>query len=253
MKLNYIILLYLFTFVSLKAVSQVSVKDSLVFAPMIDFSYGYKIPGGDLEKRFGAHSEIGIAFLIKTKSNFYYGLDWNYIFGNEVHETSFADGFRDDNGGILANNGLYSEIYFVERGFSLSAKVGYVFSVLGPNPNSGIMILGGVGFLEHRIKMEDKYDEVPMLSGDKYYQGYDRLTNGLMLTEFIGYRLLSDRRLVNLFAGFEFQQAFTRNRRDINFDTGVKDDLNRLDMTMGFKIGFSLLFYKQVPHEYYYK
>ena len=235
------------------AISQVSVRDSLVFAPMIDFSYSYKVPGGDLENRFGAHSEIGIAFLIKTEKNFFYGLDWNYIFGNEVRETSFADGFRDSNGGILANNGLYSEIYFVERGFSLSGKVGMVISVLAPNPNSGIMILGGVGFTQHRIKMEDKFDEVPLLSSDGQYQGYDRLTNGLLLSEFIGYRLLSDRRLVNVFAGFEFGQAFTKNRRDINFDTGVKDNLNRLDLTMGFKVGFSLLFYKQLPKDYYYR
>ena len=253
MKIKVVLFLLLAVFISESAVSQVSVKDSVVSAPMIDFSYSYKIPGGDLAKRFGAHNEISIAFLMKTQKNFYYGLDWGYIFGNEVVEIGFADGFRDSKGGILATNGLYSEIYFVERGFSLTAKAGFVLNVLAPNPNSGIMILGGVGFLQHKIKMEDKYGEVPLLSGDGYYQGYDRLTNGLVLTEFIGYRLLSDRRLVNLFAGFEFSQGFTKNRRDVNFDTGLKDDLNRLDLTVGFKIGFSLLFYKQLPQDYYYR
>jgi len=52
------------------AISQVNIKDSVVFSPLIDFSYSYKVPGGDLSKRFGPSSEIGIAFYIKTKKNF---------------------------------------------------------------------------------------------------------------------------------------------------------------------------------------
>lgn len=238
--------------VSFLANGQVSVKDSTVFAPIIDFSYAFKIPGGDLENRFGNHSEIGLSFLLKTRKNFLYGVEWNYIFGNKVKDVSFADGFRDAGGGILANNGLYSELYFLERGFSLSAKVGQIFNIFAVNPNSGIMLLGGIGILQHKIKIEDKFQEVPLLSSDGYYQGYDRLTNGVMFTEFIGYRLLSSRRLINVFAGFEFTQALTKNRRETNFDTGKKDDLDRLDLTMGFKVGFSLPLYKPTPQEYYY-
>ena len=238
--------------VSLTSKSQVSVKDSTVFAPIIDFSYAYKIPGGDLANRFGNHSEIGVSFLFKTRKNFIYGVDWNYIFGNKVKEVDFTSGFRDSNGGILANNGLYSEIYFLERGFTVSAKFGQIFNIFSVNPNSGIMLLGGIGIMQHKIKMEDKFQEVPMLSGDGYYQGYDRLTNGVMFTEFVGYRLLSNRRLINVFAGFEFTQAMTKNRRETNFDTGLKDEMNRMDLTVGFKLGFSLPLYKPTPQEYYY-
>ena len=242
-------LLLLFSIVSF---AQVNIQDSVVFSPIVDFSYSYKIPDGDLAKRFGPSSEIGAAFFIKTKKNFLFGLDWNYMFGDEVREVEFSNGFRDMNGGVLGNNGLYSEIYFSERGFTLSAKFGKIISVLAPNPNSGFMILGGVGFIQHKIKIEDKYQEVPLLSGDNYYQGYDRLSNGILFTEFIGYRLLSNRRLVNVFGGFEFTQGITKNRREINFDTGLKDDSQRLDLQMGIRIGFSLPLYKQVAHEYYY-
>ncbi len=249
---------YIFTFslvvlANTSSIAQVNVKDSIVFAPLIDFTYSYNIPGGDLSQRFGNHSEIGVAFLIKTNKNFLYGLDWTYIFGDEVKDLSFADGFRDKNGGIMANNGLFSEIYFVERGFTLSAKVGQVLNLFSANPNSGVMVMAGIGFLQHKIKFEDKYEEVPLLSGDSYYPGYDRLTNGVLFTEFIGYRLLSSRRLINLFAGFEFRQALTQNRREINFDTGLKDDANRLELTTGFKVGFTLPLYKPTPQDYYYK
>lgn len=237
----------------LPSYGQVNVKDSVIFSPLIDFSYSFQIPGGDLAQRFGNHSEIGVSFLIKTHKNFLYGVDWNYLFGDEVKEDSIADGFRDEYGGILANNGLYSQVYFTERGFSLSAKFGKIFSVLSPNPNSGIMVLVGVGILQHKIKIEDRFNEVPLLSGDNYYAGYDRLTNGVMFTEFIGYRLLSTRRLINVFGGFEFSQALTKNRREVNFDTGLKDSHQRHDLQMGVKIGFTLPLYKQVPQDYYYR
>jgi hypothetical protein len=175
------------------------------------------------------------------------------MFGENVKELDFLDQFKDENGGILANNGLYSEVYFVERGFTISGKFGKIFNLFAANPNSGIMVLGGVGFLQHRIKIEDKFQEVPLLSSDGYFQGYDRMTNGIMLTEFIGYRLLSDRRLINVFAGIEFTQGFTENRRSYNYDTGIKDDKNRLDTTWGFRIGFSLPLYKPTPKEFYYR
>ena len=115
------------------------------------------------------------------------------------------------------------------------------------------MLLGGIGFMQHRIKFEDKFQEVPLLSGKNYYPGYDRLTNGVMFTEFIGYRLLSNRRLINVFAGVEFTQAVTKNRREVNYDTGLKDNNQRLDLTMGFKVGLSLPLYKPTPQEYYYR
>ena len=140
----------------------------------------------------------------------------------------------------------------MERGFTLSAKVGKIFNLLSVNPNSGIMVMAGVGFLQHRIQFEDKFQEVPLLSGDGYYQGYDRMSNGLLLTQFFGYRLLSNRRLINVFGGVEFTQGFTQNQRAYNYDTGLKDDTERLDSSWGVKIGFSLPLYKPTPKEYYY-
>jgi hypothetical protein len=238
---------------ALSSFAQVSVKDSIVFAPLIDFTYSYNIPGGDLSQRFGNHSTIGMSFLIKTRKNFLYGVEWNYMFGDDVKDLSFADGFRDVNGGIMANNGLFSEIYFVERGFNVSGKIGQVLNLFRVNPNSGVMVMAGIGFIQHRIKFEDKYSEVPLLSGDNYYPGYDRLTNGVLFTEFIGYRLLSSRKLINVFAGFEFGQGLTKNRREINYDTGVMDNTSRMDLTAGFKLGFTLPLYKPTPQEYYYK
>lgn len=233
--------------------AQMSVRDSSLFAPLIDLSYSLKVPGGDMALSFGPSSEIGIAMMFKTKSNLLFGVDFNYLFGDQVIDESFADGFRDDKGFILATNGLYSEVYFTERGFSVSGKFGVIIPVWSPNPNSGIMILGGVGILQHKIKIEDRFNEVKMLSSDGYYQGYDRLSNGVMFTQFIGYRLLSNRRLINVFGGLEFSQALTKNRRDLNFDTGLKDDKTRTDLLSGFRVGITIPLYKQVAKDFYYR
>jgi hypothetical protein len=235
------------------ALAQVNLKDSVVFAPLIDMSYSLKAPAADLADRFGLHSEVGIALMFKTRKNFLWGADFNYLFGNNVKDTRFADGFRDDRGFILANNGLYSEMGFSERGFTFSGKAEVIVPEQSPNKNSGLMFLGGIGMMQHKIKMEDRFNEVPLLSGDNYSVGYDRLSNGVMFTQFLGYRLLSNRRLINVFGGLEFTQAFTHNQRSVNYDTGLKETATRNDFTYGFRLGITIPLYKQLPQEYYYK
>lgn len=252
MRIKFVFIIGLFLWCNLEGYGQTSKKDSAIFLPFLDFSYGLMMPGGDMANRFGLTSEIGIAGYIKTKKNLLFGLDWNYLIGNDVREVSFADAFRDSQGGIMGNNGLYSEVIFSQRGFTMSGKFGAILPLLSANANSGVMIIGGIGFIQHRIKIEDKFKEVPLLSGEGYYPGYDRLSNGMMFTEFVGYRFLSDRRLINIFGGFEFSQGLTKNRREINFDTGVKDTNSRLDILMGIRLGFSLLLYKPTPESYYY-
>jgi hypothetical protein len=81
---------------------------------------------------------------------------------------------------------------------------------------------------------------------------YDRLTNGLCLSQFLGYTNFSNSRRINFYAGLEFMEGFTKNRRNYNFDTAMKDDASRLDFFLGFKLGWIIPLYKKVPKEYYY-
>ncbi len=236
-----------------QATAQVNLKDSVVFAPIIDFGYTFQIPGADMAERFGINSSIGLAFYIKTRKNFFYGIDANYIFGSKVYETSIVEPFLDSQSGILGLAGLYAELQFLERGFNISGKFGKLFPVISPNKNSGIMLLAGVGYIMHRIKIIDRLNEVPMLTSDSYIAGYDRLTKGMMLSEFIGYRYLSTHRLINVFGGFEFIQGFTTSSRPVNYDTGEKGKLSRIDLLYGIKVGISLPLYKKMPNEYYYR
>lgn len=243
-----IIFIFLSSLLFLSTNAQVNIKDSTVFAPLISASYSYQWPGGDLVNRFGSNSNIGAAFMIKTKSNWIFGIDGNFIFGNNVKEDGILDSISTENGWIMDENGNDARIGFFERGFLVSLKFGRLFSLFGLNKNSGVVIISSAGLLQHKIRIEG---DAPQLQ-DVYKKGYDRLTNGLALSEFIGYLYLGNKRALNFYAGFEFTQAWTQNRRSYNFDTMEKDETKRIDVLSGFKIGWIIPLYKRVPDEYYY-
>src|SRR3972149_8979589 len=143
---------FLFSLLSLTACAQVN--DSSVFAPLISASYSYQWPGGDLVKRFGGSSSIGAAFMLKTKSNWIFGIDGNFIFGNNVKENGILDSISTVNGKIIDENGGEAEIDFFERGVLISLKFGRLFSLPASNKNSGVVIIGSVGLLQHKIRID---------------------------------------------------------------------------------------------------
>ena len=77
------------------------------------------------------------------------------------------------------------------------------------------------------------------------------MSSGLFINQFVGYINFSNKRLVNFFAGFEFTEGFTKNQRDYNFDTGLKDNKNRTDILIGFKAGWVFPLYKRVADKFY--
>ena len=233
------------------AFAQFNVRDSVVSFKMIGGTFAYQLPGGDMADRFGNNFSVGGTFQWKTKKNWIFGIDGNFIFSDQVKENSILSEISTSQGYVIGQDGFYAEVFLYERGFMFQAKAGKIVPVIGPNPNSGLMATIGVGLLEHRIRIEDKGNRAPQVF-DEYKKGYDRLTNGLSLTEFIGYTHFSDHRLINFMAGFEFTQAFTKNRRDYNFDTMMRDDKSRVDLLFGFRLAWIIPLYKRMPREYYF-
>jgi hypothetical protein len=78
------------------------------------------------------------------------------------------------------------------------------------------------------------------------------MTDGFSTSLFIGYMHLGNTRLANFFAGVELEQAWTQNRRSMNFDTMRSDNLKRFDTLGGIKIGWILPFNKRQPLDFYY-
>lgn len=230
--------------------AQVNIKDSAVAVPLLGFSYGYHFPGGDLAKRFGPNSDAGISGFYKTRGNWLLGGTLSYLFSNNVNERGILDSIAGG-GAIIDQNGRFADVRLYQRGWNFYAGGGKVFDVWNMNPNSGPFVLAGVGFLQHKIRIEDIGNQSPQLAGD-YKKGYDRLTNGISASQLIGYLFLGSKRKVNFFAGLEFTQAFTRSRRSWDFDLMRKDETKRIDLLYGFRAGWILPLYKRLPKEIYY-
>jgi hypothetical protein len=235
---------------SFTANAQSSVKDSVIHCVLIAPGFSFQIPGGDLANRFGNNSTVGLSAGIKNRKNWTFSLEGNFIFGSRIKETSIFSGLTVDGGYIIGSDGLYADIRAYERGYTVFGNVGKLIPYKGPNPNCGIYIQAGAGFLQHKIRIEDKKHTVPALQ-DEYLKGYDRLTNGIAARQFIGYMYLGNKRLVNFFGGFEFIEGFTQGRRDYNFSTGLSDNGKRFDLFMGIKLGWVMPFYKQAPEKFY--
>ncbi|MFM7079016.1 MAG: hypothetical protein ACKOYC_04400, partial [Bacteroidota bacterium] len=178
------------------ASAQSGVRDSVIRFPFMNIGFGIYQPGGDLADRFGTGSMVSGEVLYKNKRNFVFGINTGFLFGDKIKEPGLFSDLYTPEGQIIGLDGLYAEIRLFERGYHVGATVGKIFSFKKPNPNSGIMVLVGPGFLQHKIRIEDIGNTVPALRGD-YKKGYDRLTNGLRLYQFIGYVYFSNRQLAN--------------------------------------------------------
>lgn len=229
---------------------QANLKDSSLFITSIRVSFAPQLPGGNMVSRFGLNSNLGLHVDLKTRSSFLFGIEGNFLFGNKVKEDVLSI-LRTDDSAIIDQNGNYAKVLTLERGFIVNAYGGYLIRKLSPNPNSGILIKVGFGFMQHKIRIEHNKNPVPALEGE-YVKGYDRLTNGWNISEFIGYQLLSNSKFINFFAGFEFVQGFTQSRRDWNTDQMKADNTKRIDLLSGLRIGWIIPLYKRAPKAFYY-
>jgi hypothetical protein len=230
------------------AFAQKNIKDSIAF-PMIGAHFQFQLPGGDLADRFGYNFNVGGTFQWKLKNNWIVGLDGSFLFSDQVKEDPIPY-LKTSQSAVITSGGVYAALSVYERGLLFSAKAGKIFNFFGPNPNSGLMTTIGAGILQHKIRIEEKDNNVPAIKGD-YAKGYDRLTNGLAFTEFIGYIHCGNNRLINFFAGIEVTEAFTKSRRDWDFATMMKDDKNRTDILYGVKVGWFFPIYKHAVNRYY--
>jgi len=226
-------------------------KDSAEKVCLLGPSFIYQEPGGDLADRFDYNFNVGGTFMMKLKSNWLLGIEGQFIFGDKLKQNNILDSIRTQLGFVLGTNGGYADVFLYERGFQFFVKGGKIFPVFHSNPNSGIMITAGAGLLQHKVRIENDDNNVPQLHGD-YLKGYDRLTNGLSITEYVGWIYLGKNHIANFSVGFEFTQAFTKSRRSFNFDEMKRDDASRLDLLSGFKVSWFIPFYKRKPKDFYY-
>ena len=212
----------------------------------INTTYGAFLPLGDVSNRFGGGFGVGGGLdLITEKKNLIFGLKGNNLFGNIVKEDVLA-GIRDSDGFILGGIGAgevgYANVVLRMRGFYAGGHVGKLFPTSKKNKRAGIRFTLGLGLLQHKVRIQDESGSADQVMGE-LFKGYDQLSNGLALEQFIGYQQLDRKTGINFFAGFEFTEAFTKSRRSFNFVTQTRDTASRFDILVGFRVGWSITFY----------
>lgn len=208
----------------------------------VPLSYSFQFSGGDLPARFGNNFNAATGFQLLLKSNWMLELEGQYLFGPKV-KTDVLAGLRSPEGYIFADDGGPADISLRERGFWIGASIGKLVPLMSKNTRSGLRLSLGAGLLQHKIRIQDDPQAYVPALRPEYKKGYDRLTNGLALKEFIGYQHFSLNRRINFFAGFEFVQGFTENRRNWNTDQLIKEEGSRLDLLFGIRAGWVLPFY----------
>ncbi|HNR21250.1 MAG TPA: hypothetical protein PKN75_08980 [Bacteroidia bacterium] len=245
-----ILCICLMVFMSCFVFAQALVKDTAIGFPFFGIGMAVHLPGADMADRFGTNAAVHSNFSYKFKSGFTLTTNGGFLFGTQINEGNILKNISTSDGEIIGNDGRISQIRLFERGYFACIDAGKIFSSKKPNPNSGIWVTMGAGFIQHKIRIENIGNAVYGLDKD-YVKGYDRLTNGLMLHQFVGYVYFGNKRLINFFAGVEGIQGFTQNRRSYNFDTMIADDKKRFDLLIGIKAGWILPLYTK-PDKFYY-
>lgn len=196
------------------------------------FSYGVDFPAGDLADRFGRSFHAGVSVdFFRKKMNAVISLEALIFFGSNVEEDVLA-GQRTESGAILGNNGSYADVFLRQRGLFAGLLFNKNIVPLKENRHAGLSAGLGLGVLQHNIRLQVDSRNAPQLSGD-YAKGYDRHTMGPALKQNLSYLHIGKNKTINYEIRLFVIEAFTKNTRIINFDTGLKDDASRLDIIIG--------------------
>lgn len=219
---------------------------------LIKPSLGYQYSGGDLESRFGNNLSAGLGVGYKTNENWIFSIDGQYIFGQNVRNVGqLLHPVLSDKGAIFNQTGNYATFDVAERGYYGTFDISKTFNLLSVNPNSGINLLLGAGYITHWVHITNPGQDSPQINGE-YLKGYDERSGGMLLKQSIGYMYLSHNRRINLRLSFEVLEGFTTNYRKFSYSTGRPVEGRKLDLLYGFRLQWVLPIYSEGGATYYY-
>lgn len=231
--------------------AQSLLKDSVMNAAMLGVNYTYQIPFGVMADRFGPNSAIGGGVSFKVKHNIILGVDGAYMFNRDVNEIELFVDITLNGATAIGRDGGLEDIQISQRGFQIKGNIGKIIPFKRPNKNSGLLVMLGLGVIQHRIFIKVEKGNVLQLNDD-YQKGYDRLTAGFLAAPFLGYQYMSNNRRLNFYAGLELALGFTQGLRTWQFDTNSSGQERRTDILLGLKAGWILPIYFKPTEKYYY-
>jgi hypothetical protein len=221
-------------------------------AVLFHLGYGPFSTAGDIADRFGSGWALdgGISFLPRN-GNFEIGGKVQFGFGDQVKEDPLA-ALRTSEGFLIGNQREPADVQLRHRQLFVGLSLGHTIKI-GNNQRAGIHLKTSPGYFFHRIRFqEDAVQEVPQVS-EEYQPGYDRLTGGFAVHQFIGYQQLALDRRLNFYAGVDITAGFTKGLRNFDFATGAPTSPDgRTDLILGLKAGLIIPFYFGEGKEIFY-
>ena len=235
---------------------------------MFQVTYAAQFPALDTKSDYGFTNTIGGSFIHKTQGNWLFTGNGNFIFGNKIKGSRIdllGESITTLYGEVIGGGGIPTSLAFFQRGLHFQAEVGKLFP-LAPNPNSGIFVQLGAGYLWNRLRIDYQIEtqNPPLPLMDDYQYGYDKMRGGFALHAEAGYLILSNTRMYNLSVSLEATYARTQSLRDYDFRVfydengephimGYNDKSHRFnDFYYGIRVSWMIPVYQRQPDEYYY-
>ena len=238
--------------------SQIQMKRSttdsagLIAYVSANYSYNFILKNSDLYKESTNLMGVGANLSLKTKSNWTIETGFNYYFAGKVKGTDSMFAMITNAAGLIMDgNGTAANIEVDTRGWSLRLEGGKIFPISKKMQNAGIHAKLGVGVLQRNVFIKNPDNLVACLT-EEYKKGYDRLTLGVSLYQYIGYTHLSNIKYSCFYGGIEFYEIFSKRQRDYDFNLMGKDNRKFFDVLIGLKFGWIVPLYKKEYIDTYY-
>jgi len=222
---------------SYSALAQGMLRDTSISIPAFQFGYSGNLTAFDAKEKTDFLHVLSPGISFKTSSNWIIEGELDLLLGQNLNEDETAYLVYSELGLPINIEGNIEEVSPRFQGYQAHFSFLKLIKNSSYNYNSGWVAGVGFGFMRHKIKFSYGGGGVPQLE-DPYVKGYDRLTYGGMFSQYIGYRLYSNRNLFNYSIGFEVVEGLTKNRRSWNYDLMGPDNRQRLDMYYGLKFTF---------------
>jgi len=211
----------------------------------IEVSGGFGLALGAFAERVALVYPIGGGFFRQSAKGWQWGTTAHFIFGEEIKEPGFASNLLP----IIAGDGSFPGIGATFQGIMSGGFVGKVLPLGKPNGNSGFSLRFGGGYFSSWYALRASGGLVPQLSAP-YDKGYDRMSTGFYLSQWLGYHLMSNNQSINCYFGVEAVQGFQEHRRGYQYDIGVLPEGLRSDLWLGLKAGWFFPLYPRAKREF---
>ena len=218
---------------------------------ILDFNYNYQIPIGELSKKFGHNSSISMSYTLENKNNILFGIDIQYIYGNNVNDSNILNNISTNNGEIIGSDGYLVNINLMERGTAYYIFGGYALHTR-KNSLSGFYISTGIGYLQHKIFIDTKNQNIPQLE-EIYKKGYDQLTGGISSKLTLDYKYYSRKNNIQFTVGVNYILGVTMKLRPYTLNTmSYTSNKKNLDQLIGCKAGIIIPIKKRNEEKFHY-